>query len=206
MSDDELDPGLQGYSDSGSDFHDLPEPPLPEDVRKTASTAPPAGAWTLKRPTAGDAVKLRLAEPDPAASGYQDEEGLVCLDLGEGCLPRLEAAATSLRLGEVATFRFDKGLQGDSTASSLELTLVDWTPRVDLFQVAKVVLASTLAAVAVVTVAVDSVVPAAVLVAVSMNTVAKDCVVLVTVLVPVAAVTAEVDSVVLVSVPVVVAA
>eukprot|EP00439_Symbiodinium_sp_Y106_P049345 s3454_g6.t1 len=134
MSDDELDPGLQGYSDSGSDFHDLPEPPLPEDVRKTASTAPPAGGWTLKRPTAGDAVKLRLAEPDPAATGYQDEQGLVCLDLGAGGLPRLEAAATSLRFGEVATFRFDKGLQGDSTARSLELTLVDWTPRVDLFQ------------------------------------------------------------------------
>ncbi|OLP74983.1 hypothetical protein AK812_SmicGene45310 [Symbiodinium microadriaticum] len=72
--------------------------------------------------------------------------------------------------------------------------------------VAKVVLASTLAAVAVVTVPVDSVVPAAVLVAVSMHTVVKDCVVLVTVLVPVANVAVEVDSVVLVSVPVVVAA
>ncbi|OLP88375.1 hypothetical protein AK812_SmicGene30310 [Symbiodinium microadriaticum] len=73
-------------------------------------------------------------------------------------------------------------------------------------KVTKVVPASTLAAVAVVTVAVDSVVPAAVLVAVSMHTVVKDCVVLVSVVVPVAAVAVEVDSVVLVSVPVVVAA
>eukprot|EP00435_Cladocopium_sp_Y103_P013128 s4612_g3.t1 len=27
---DDLDPGLQGYSDSGSDFHDLPAPELPK--------------------------------------------------------------------------------------------------------------------------------------------------------------------------------
>ncbi|CAE7247014.1 unnamed protein product [Symbiodinium natans] len=135
MSDDELDPGLRGYSDSGSDYHDLPEPPLPEEVRKTIREAAPTGVLTLKRPTEGDMVKVRCVGPlAPALAELEDEQGHISLDLGSGRFPRLEAAVSTMRLGEVAKFHFGQSVEGDGLPTSLELTLADWTPRVDLFQ------------------------------------------------------------------------
>ncbi|CAJ1329471.1 unnamed protein product [Effrenium voratum] len=121
----DLDPGLVGYSDSGSDFHDLPEPELPKGIRKTRLAAAEQPG-TLKRPVDGDTVVLRC-RPCPQSLQHLEEEGLLRLDLSPSA-SGLAAAAKTLRLGEVARFHFQE------TREVTEVTLVDWIVRRDLFE------------------------------------------------------------------------
>ncbi|CAK9029504.1 unnamed protein product [Durusdinium trenchii] len=123
----DLDPGLQGYSDSGSDFHDLPEPELPKGLGKRCLKAS-VGAGTLKRPQDGHGVVLRC-RPCPAEwTSYLDPQGLLRFDLGDGAWPQwLHAAVRTLRLYECAEF------QGPEM-EPVQLTLVEWQLRCDLFE------------------------------------------------------------------------
>ncbi|CAL1161505.1 unnamed protein product [Cladocopium goreaui] len=101
----DLDPGLQGYSDSGSDFHDLPAPELPKGLRKTCLEASDGGGVTLKRPNPGDAVVLQCRPCPEKLKHLQNDQGLICLDLDSAAAPAwLLAAASSLRLSERARF------------------------------------------------------------------------------------------------------
>eukprot|EP00434_Breviolum_minutum_P026111 symbB.v1.2.023087.t1/scaffold2089.1/size89944/2 len=134
MSDDELDPGLQGYSDSGSDFHDLPEPKLPKGLRKTCLDASDGGI-TLKRPCSGDGVLLRCRPCPETLKRLLNEQGLLSftVDAADDAAPQwLSAVAMTLRLGERA--RFQGALVDVLDPAGLELTLVDWIVRCDLFE------------------------------------------------------------------------
>jgi len=52
----ELESGLEGLSDSGSDFYDIPAPELPAGVEKTLVRQ--AVGVLLKRPQHGDEVQI----------------------------------------------------------------------------------------------------------------------------------------------------
>eukprot|EP00913_Durusdinium_trenchii_P001863 g1725.t1 len=118
---------LQNTEDSGSDFHDLPEPELPKGLGKRCLKAS-VGAGTLKRPQDGHGVVLRC-RPCPAEwTSYLDPQGLLRFDLGDGAWPQwLHAAVRTLRLYECAEF------QGPEM-EPVQLTLVEWQLRCDLFE------------------------------------------------------------------------
>ncbi|CAE8623861.1 unnamed protein product [Polarella glacialis] len=119
----ELEPGLEGYSDSGSEFHDLPAPELPPGVSKAIVAPAPAGS-ILKRPEEGDEVVVRCsgtwldrASPFLPRPLLEDEGGLTRFTVGQGQVIRgLEVGILTMRLGETAKFRLSAEFSADPSS------------------------------------------------------------------------------------------
>lgn len=152
MGEEEIEPGLEGYSDSGSDFHDMPSPDLPAGIRKNivvASTNP-----VLKRPTVKDevAVHFKVAQAKDGVSLHSSREadgsdGSYRFYVGECSLMRaLDLAVVTMRIHEVSVFTLTREFTADcpwrppsdsvgrkhEVEILLEIELTDWTPRFDL--------------------------------------------------------------------------
>lgn len=91
--DEEIEPGLEGFSDSGSDGYDLPAPVLPKEVKKTILRQ--FAGENLRRPRRGDEVRIQLTR--------RDAKELLQFRLGLGeVMKGLELGLETMRIGEVA--------------------------------------------------------------------------------------------------------
>lgn len=140
MDGDKLDPGLEGYSDSGSDFYDFQMPDLPIGLVKKVLRQ--SVVQTTKMPTDGDEVCVRCkfaAGPEtslPVGTSEEARGELIRFIVGHGNAMRaLEAVVVTMREGEVAEVRIsaDSMPELSSKAGTYRVELIEWFRRLDLF-------------------------------------------------------------------------
>lgn len=148
--DDEVEPGLEGVEDSGSDSDQLenPPPPLPAGVRKTA-LRPAAPCSFMKRPRVGDEVLIHYvgtwAADGSRFDSSRDRGEPLRFEVGKCVLMAgWDFGVTTMRVGDLARFALApeflhgsgcvcEGRPATGGALVFEVELLEWVSCVDLF-------------------------------------------------------------------------